>query len=751
MERKLRQYSLMVKGNSFLFGFIFSLFSLILISLNVFNIFHLGLFQYIIALFVILFLPMYPLIFYVAKIYDLMLFEKIVLTIIINISFYVIIGFFGNLCGIPLDGLFFVSITTIFYIIFIFLSFYHQKHTIDKAINERIQYVENHKHENHHFFDNKITYWILENLNVLLLSCFLILLIILYLTLVSLFNNTDVWLHLTNIKIIKVSGYLPIQNYFGAMGIYIYTVVFHFFSGFELFLIPRYFIIYSILLSSGIIYIIFKRIFRNKNLAIFGVFLLEFSSLGFIRVVNTFWPTMLAFFQSILIFYILYLRGSKFVEKEFISSKEVRKGLISSYSLMVFLFIGSLLTHSLVSTIMLISYFWVFLIYFIKDFRRGIDFLILFLLGIILFVFIGLDLGTGHLGYVLFNFSAILSYPIHYYFIGIVVVCVIIIPVIWKFVRGIKFGRNEVIISTKYKEKRKEQRIEIKWIIPILLSIVVLISTILLISNNYILNLNIQSLFSLIEIFLIGTFGTWGFIWFQKTSRGEILFIWYVGFAIFLLFAFFYDIFIITSTFWPRIVELCAIVIAIGFISYIYKLIRLEIIRNKKVKLFLVSLLTFSLLISISEISYFTKLFSLEEKEIKNLNNFAELTSEKKVVISEYGESLAIIFFDYPYGGEEVNIQIFDLHYFKVVDEIYLKPDNHIDENRTNILIDLKKKYNTGLYISLTRYYFQFGSWSFYGGLTDEEINQYYNLIYLNRICSSRDLNGNEKPVYWVI
>jgi hypothetical protein len=38
-----------------------------------------------------------------------------------------------------------------------------------------------------------------------------------------------------------------------------------------------------------------------------------------------------------------------------------------------------------------------------------------------------------------------------------------------------------------------------------------------------------------------------------------------------------------------------------------------------------------------------------------------------------------------------------------------------------------------------------------FGQLTDEEIEMYYNLAYLNRICVSKSEDGKSTPYYWVI
>jgi hypothetical protein len=737
------------KKNRFILGILFSLLSLTMVFLHLFNLLYLGIISYFIGLFVVLFLPSYPLFFVLMQKLKITNLEKYVFSIISNISYYVIIGYFGNLIGFYLNGFFFFFSVLLVYLTLIIICFL--RGNVKHCNSKKLVSIENNKV----LFKNNVIkdYFkriINRKINSILLSLFLLLLCIFFLTLFPYFNNTDAWLHISIIKNIDINGYLLPQDYYDAMGIHIYSIVYHYFSNMEIISIPRYFTFYGIMLSAILFYTILKKIFNNKNFAIFGVFLLEFSSLGLITMVSTFYPTPLALFQSTLILSILYTRGKKFVEEKEISLKKVQSGMSSSYLLITFLFIGSLLTHSLITTIMLISYLWIFLIYFIKDFRRGIDLTILCLLCVILLFFLRFGRATGHLSLIINIFT---SSNIQFYiiFLGLGGLSLLLIPIVRKFVKGIKFGRKNIIILFKEKEILKKRYIEYKYVIPMCILLIILISAVLLIASDIFLNLNVQTIFTIAEIFFIGIFATWGYIWFQKSSRGEILFIWFIGLILILTFGFLYDIFIAVINIWPRILYLSSFSIAIGFVSYIHKLIKLNIIKRKSTNIFLLSVIIISLIISISEISYFTKLFSLEKKEVKSIQFFSDKVSEKKVVISEFGETYAIIYFNYQYNSAPKDFYSLDLHHFLFINETYLKPYNHFNENNKNVLKILKNRYQTELYFFLTRYQFQFGNWKMYSSLSDQEAIQYYNLSYLNRICSSRDLNGNEKPVYWVI
>ena len=117
----------------------------------------------------------------------------------------------------------------------------------------------------------------LGSFNGILLTIFITLLCILNIVNTRYFAGTDPWLHISIVKYITEVNYVPMNEYYGALGLHIFGAVFHFFSGLDLILLPKFYLFYTIPISSLIIYNLLRRIFKNKNLAIFGVFLL-FSS-----------------------------------------------------------------------------------------------------------------------------------------------------------------------------------------------------------------------------------------------------------------------------------------------------------------------------------------------------------------------------------------------------------------------------------------------------------------------------------------
>ena len=81
-----------------------------------------------------------------------------------------------------------------------------------------------------------------------------------------------------------------------------------------------------------------------------------------------------------------------------------------------------------------------------------------------------------------------------------------------------------------------------------------------------------------------------------------------------------------------------------------------------------------------------------------------------------------------------------------------MHPDNHITSDGKNILKELKQHSKGGnVYLILTDYYLIVEGNVFFGQLTAQELEQYYELNYLNRIFTSKSETGEELPIYWVI
>ncbi|GAG68728.1 unnamed protein product, partial [marine sediment metagenome] len=98
------------------------------------------------------------------------------------------------------------------------------------------------------------------------------------------------------------------------------------------------------------------------------------------------------------------------------------------------------------------------------------------------------------------------------------------------------------------------------------------------------------------EIILLSAFAVWGLIVYQKKPRGKPLFIWGIGLSILLGVGFVFNILILSNMIWQRILYLIPPIIVIGFISYIYKIIKIKKIGTFRMKFIIFIIITFSLL-----------------------------------------------------------------------------------------------------------------------------------------------------------
>ena len=81
----------------------------------------------------------------------------------------------------------------------------------------------------------------------------------------------------------------------------------------------------------------------------------------------------------------------------------------------------------------------------------------------------------------------------------------------------------------------------------------------------------------------------------------------------------------------------------------------------------------------------------------------------------------------------------------------WFKPQDHFYKNGTNKLQQKKAELNTDVYLILDDNYRVFGTWEVFQRLTEEEMQSYYYMKYLNRIASCKSENGIDVPYYWVI
>ncbi|MBA7693461.1 hypothetical protein ES703_102043 [subsurface metagenome] len=529
---KFKRILLILNSRIHLFVFLVSILSLIFILFKIINLnlilgiteilFLDSLFHTLViisTIFTILFLPTYPIFFIIFKGKSFNFLEKLNLTIVINLSFYILTAYIGFFLGFPITDLFFFLTLLIFYLSLVSYII------VQEYRNNKYRFIRAKK-------ANKISpekFSLLKYIksrmstNGFLLIIFLLLICVLNVVRFTYFFGTDSWLHLFIIKSIVKMKYLPLEEYYGSIGLPIFGAVIHFFSGVDIILIPKWFVFYTILVSALVFYNILMKIFNNQALAIFGVFIIEFAGLGFAYMMYQFWPSHLVIIQSLTIFFLLYDRLQNFLKERRPTKEEVLSKIWFYYIIISVIFITSILTHALTSIIFLLSFMWIFFIYFLKDYRRGFDFILLSLLGGIYLTFLVYGLSSEHFFFLdnsdIFSFSFLLIFA----FIGTSMIGIFII---WKLKNTLLFTKGRFKLVIMGKKYSYYKTIEDKIIIPLALIIVGALTLFFTIGNFLWFNLPITIIFAGIELMLFVAFGIWGILIFQKKPRGKLFFLY---------------------------------------------------------------------------------------------------------------------------------------------------------------------------------------------------------------------------------
>ena len=703
-------------------------------------------FNLISVIFILLFLPSYPIYFFIFKFENLNLIERLCLTIVTNLSIYILEGFIGHSLKIPLTPLFFLSLTFYLFNILIGSTIIIQikKNTISSFIKSKTDI------DKERFYTNfSILKFIKDSLSVngILLIIFILMFISSDLLRSGYFVGLDPWLHISIVKSITETYQLPAGDYYGAMGLHIFSVVFHYFSGISAINIPRASLFYTFPVSSLIVYCLLKRVFKCKNFAIFGVYLLTFSSLGFSHLMHMYWPSGLTYIQGLTIFLLLFIRLQAFIKEKPPNREDIFVDIFKTYIPVILIFISALITHSLIAIIILISFVWIYLIYFCINVRRGFDFfLLLGLMGIFL-LFYSLNISTGH-----FNvFNRLSSFPIQYIVLGLIAGASVIVLYILYTRMDTKFtkGRYKLIIFGK--RKRFYKRIEDRFIIPILITLFILFIITFFITNPIWININLLFIFVGIELGLYIVLALWGFLVFRYKPKGRAIWLWAMAMAYLIFAGIIFNAFTDTIHFYTRIVYISSVVIVIGFISYFQKLKKLGGRNETKSIILMISIVLFSLVTSFANISVSMEIYSLKNREVSTIQWYSNCTTEINTIIGENGWEHVFVYYNYPFDNQSYDLSFKEIHNYIYANDDLMHPIKHVLSNGTNILTEMKKDTETDIYLLLSDFYLISSGSSIYGELSPEEIEQYYNLNYLNRIFSAKSENGEDMPIYWVI
>ena len=704
-----------------------------------------GFFWMVSSIFIILFLPAYPIFFFIYKSIKFNALEKICLTIVINLSFYIIIGYFGNGLGFALNIFYFFSLLVSLYFGLLIISLILiKKNKNDKTISSKSKRsISLDSYEDFNVFEYIKTKL---SLNGILLILFMVLLIIALFANVEIFGGTDPWYHILIIKIIVNANSLPLNEYFGAMGFHIIGAVFHLFSGIDLLLIPNSFILFTIPLTSLIVYNIVMRVFSNKNLAIFGIFILLITTLGFINLTFQYWPSSLVFIQGLTIFFLLYVRLKNFIKVERPSWKKILSNLPFTYLYVSIVFIGLYISHSLIALIFLISFTWIYLIYLVRDFKRGFDFMLCAILFVIFLIMYISNISTGHLRV----FDSIFTLHWIYLLFGAISITIIGGILILFLRTQITFEKGRFNLILMGKKLKIYTTIE-KYFIPLVFVITLFFTVGFFIANLLWLNLNLITIFVGFEVIVIVILAIWGLVIFQNKAKGKPLFLWLLSFVIIIFAGLFSDVLRGSLSFISRLFYLASPIIAIGFLSYFYKLIKTGKINKLQIKLFFLIFVSFSSTVSYMELFSSIDFFSINNNELTAVQWYLLNSDDRNLLVLEFGWNPVFLYYDYPYEAKNSSLPMTTTQDFITINNNLIIPENHFDDNGTNILKELKEQKNTDVFILLTKNYLTTSQIEFFGELTEEQYESYYSLDYLNRIFSVKNENGESLPYYWVI
>jgi len=697
------------------------------------------------VIFALLFLPTYPIFFIFLKSKSFELRERIGICIVCNLSFYIIIGFIGFCFNLLITfGYFLIALIISYFSILLTVIFQEYFRNANNFLKKR----EN--HDNKDVNDKKFSIFDKSkksiSLNGILLTSFIILLCILNMVNTRFFAGTDAWLHISIVKYITEINSIPINEYYGALGLHIFGAVIHFFSGLDLIILPKFYIFYIIPLSSLIIYNILRRIFKSKNLAIFGVFLL-FSSFGFtFFMMAQFWPSGIAFIQGLCIFLILYVRFQTFFKERAPKKEDILLNLPILYTILTCMFISSFITHSLITMILLISYLWIYLIYFVKNYKRGIDFLLLLFFFGIFFIFYNLNISIGYFQV----FNPIKIIPWYFLFLGVSFAGLLLTLFLISYRKSINFSKGIFKLIINGKKKKIYKIIEEKYLFPLIFGTTIILSSIFTFYALTFFKINVLYNFYFADTLLIALFAIWGLLIFQYKPRGKFIFLWGIAIDLLFLVIFLLDAIIAITTFFIRMFHLTLIIIVIGFVSYLYKLIHTHSFQKQKYKIFLIFIVCFSIFSSSLFDTISKNIFFLREREVKSIEWYSKYTSNEKVIFSKFGWYAIFIYYDYPFEDKNEELELESIHYFLIIDSLYIHPSSHIT-NGTNRLKQLKSFYNREIILILPKTFYTPFNWQFFDKLSEQEIEAYYNLEYLNRIFLAKGENSEEIPYYWVI
>ena len=295
-------------------------------------------------------------------------------------------------------------------------------------------------------------------------------------------------------------------------------------------------------------------------------------------------------------------------------------------------------------------------------------------------------------------------------------------------------------------------KIEEKFLIPIILFFMAFGTVIFVVLNILVLDVYPSKVFIILEVGILVVLSLWGYFIFQMKPRGKILLLWFFSFLLLFIGGAVIDLLRNDLFLAGRILILLSPAIVIGFVSYLYKITRLKSINTVKTKVFLLFFVIFSFfahfydeLADVDAIEY-----SLFQREVHSIQWISKFTSEKNVISTEFGIDYVFTFHEYSFESSQMLDSQF--HYFIPIWADLFPPENHFNETTgKNILQEIKNEYDTNFFLIPDDDYLALREGVIIGRLNQTQLAAYYNLNYLNKVFSSKSVYGEEVPYYWII
>ena len=162
--------------------------------------------------------------------------------------------------------------------------------------------------------------------------------------------------------------------------------------------------------------------------------------------------------------------------------------------------------------------------------------------------------------------------------------------------------------------------------------------------------------------------------------------------------------------------------------------------------------LAFSIIATLTEDMNSLKQVSLNQSDVSLVQWYSHYSVDNYTMIGENGWEHVFIYYNYPLDNYNSEEPFKSFQEFIYANNTLMHPDNHITSDGKNILKELKQNSKSGnVYLILTDCYLIVEGNVFFGQLTAQELERYYELNYLNRIFTSISETGEELPIYWVI